>query len=74
MKELREASPGITVVMEADVLKLRRKFRDIGRFTLPMLAPPTRLDWKAWRRECGLPVAPAGTITYDPMRGAEWAK
>jgi CRISPR-associated endonuclease/helicase Cas3 len=68
--ELREASPGITVLMAGDVVRVRACRRDLGKFTLPM--PPTKHDWQTWPRERGLPVAPIGSITYDPKRGAEW--
>ncbi len=70
--ELREASPGITVLMEEDLSRVKINRKDLGKVTLPMT--PTRLPWQTWPRERGLPVAPEGTITYDAMRGAEWRK
>ncbi|HLN27216.1 MAG TPA: CRISPR-associated helicase Cas3' [Gemmataceae bacterium] len=74
VNELREASPGITVLMDEDLSKVRGKPSYFGRYALPMQPPPRRLDWKAWCRERGLPVAPPGTIVYDRLRGAEWAR
>ena len=70
--ELREGSPGITVIMEEDAAKVRTT-KDLGRYTLPM-PPPRRKDWMTWPRCKGIPVAPAGTIDYDELRGAKWQK
>jgi CRISPR-associated endonuclease/helicase Cas3 len=70
--ELREASPGITVLMEEDLLRVKNNRKDLGKLTLPMT--PTKLPWQTWPRERGLPVVPIGTITYDRKRGAEWQK
>jgi len=68
--ELRDASPGITVLMEADRDRVQAKPSELARLVLPM--PPTKLQWQEWQRERGLPVAPNGTIDYDPKRGATW--
>lgn len=70
--ELREASPGITVLMEEDLPRVRATPKQLGRFALPMPPSPRSIDWRTWAKERGLPVAEPGTITYDPMRGAEW--
>jgi len=50
-----------------------RTTKDLGRYTLPM-PPPRRKDWMTWPRCKGIPVAPAGTIDYDELRGAKWQK
>ena len=68
--ELREGSPGITVLMEQDLSRVKANRTDLGRLSLPMTQ--TSLPWQSWRRERGLPVAPKGTITYCKLRGAEW--
>jgi CRISPR-associated endonuclease/helicase Cas3 len=72
--ELREASPGITVLMEEDLPRVKAKPRDLQRVVLPMPPPPRSLNWQQWRRERALPIAPPGTIIYDPLRGAEWQR
>ena len=69
--ELREASPGITVILDPDLASLARP-GDAGRFTFPMPPPPKGLAWKSWRRHRGIPIAPASAICYDPLRGATW--
>jgi CRISPR-associated endonuclease/helicase Cas3 len=69
---LRNESIGITVLMQDDLLKVKQKPKLIGRFVLPMPSP-WGLDWRKWERVRGLPVAPTGTIIYDPKRGASWA-
>jgi CRISPR-associated endonuclease/helicase Cas3 len=71
VKELRDGSPGISVLMAEDIARVRARPRDLPRLVLPM--PPYK-GWEAWPRERGLPIAPEGTINYDPQRGAEWAK
>jgi CRISPR-associated endonuclease/helicase Cas3 len=72
--ELREASPGVSVLMEMDVPAVQERPKLLGRFVLPMPPPPRSMDWRAWKKERGLPVAPPGTIDYDANRGAEWRR
>lgn len=67
--ELREASPGITVLMDDDVREARRNPKLLNRFVLPMPPPPRTMEWAKFR---GLPIAERGTIAYDEMRGAIW--
>ena len=45
---------------------------DLARVVLPMPAPGG--EWKSWRRYRGIPVAPEGSIEYDPLRGARWRR
>jgi len=69
----REASPGITVILEgmdSDDVKAGRK--TAAQVALPMPPPPRQLNWRQWRRLQGLPVAPASSISYDPKWGASW--
>jgi CRISPR-associated endonuclease/helicase Cas3 len=70
--ELREASPGITVLMVEDVDRVRASPKKLGRYVLPMPPPPRQLNWREWSREHILPIAPSGSIIYDRKRGAEW--
>ena len=72
--ELRESSPGITVLMEEDVPRVRSRPKDLPRLVLPMPPPPRSLSWQEWPRLRGLPVAPTGSVNYDAQRGAEWQK
>jgi CRISPR-associated endonuclease/helicase Cas3 len=74
VSELREPSPGITVLMEEDRPRVQVKPKDLTRLVLPMPPPPRSLNWRLWSKERGLPVAPRGVIHYDPLRGAEWQK
>jgi CRISPR-associated endonuclease/helicase Cas3 len=74
VKELREGSPGITVLMAEDRPRLKAKPKDLARLVLPMPPPPPSLNWREWSKERGLPVAPEGTIIYLPLRGAEWRR
>lgn len=69
--ELREASPGITVLMQEDVTEVRKNPKLMGRFVLPMPQPRT-VDWRKFSRFRGLLIAERGTIDYDELQGAEW--
>ena len=70
--ELREASPGVTVIVEGDVPHAAGK--NLGKYTLPMPPPPKSANWHGWPKHRGLPVAPDDSVDYDPMRGATWRK
>lgn len=74
VSELREASPGITVLMQEDLARVRSQPRLLARVTLPMPPPPRTYNWREWDVERGLPIAPPNTIHYDPLRGAQWQK
>ncbi len=69
--DLRAPGIGITVVLPGDVAALRSGAKRAAQVALPM-PTPRHMDWRAWRKVRGLPVAPPGTIRYDPERGAEW--
>jgi CRISPR-associated endonuclease/helicase Cas3 len=72
VSNLREASPGITVIVQDDVESATG--RHLGKYTLPMPPPPKRLDWRSWPKHRGVPVATTDSITYDASRGAAWRK
>ena len=71
--ELREVSPGITVVLAADAADVKAGRQKLAEVAIPMPPPPRGLNWREWEslRGC-IPVAPADSITYDAERGAEW--
>ena len=71
VKELRELSPGITVVLEDDLPRLHAKPKDMQRLVLPMPQPRSK-DWQQWQRWRGIPVAKRGLIDYDQKRGGRW--
>jgi len=70
--ELRQGSPGITVVMAQDAAELRAGTRKLAEVALPMPPPPGDLSWRQWDRLRGIPIAPESAIHYDINRGAEW--
>jgi CRISPR-associated endonuclease/helicase Cas3 len=74
--ELREASPGVTVVLSTDVAAVQKGQVPVARVALPMPPPPKRWkdQWRKWPEAKGLPVAPPEAIDYDPERGAQWRK
>ncbi|MBM4042906.1 MAG: CRISPR-associated helicase Cas3' [Planctomycetes bacterium] len=75
----READTSITVVMEDDLGDIARELGPAteGRWTTKRLVPwtipmlfPKAFTWQ--RRVAGYLIAPKGTITYDPLEGAQW--
>jgi hypothetical protein len=72
--ELREPSPGITVVLEEDVPALASGRKALARVALPMPPPPRGLRWREWDDFRGVPVAPAGAVEYHPQRGGRWRR
>ncbi|MGO8752720.1 MAG: CRISPR-associated helicase Cas3' [Thermoguttaceae bacterium] len=70
--DLREPSPGISVILEGrDATEVATGRKPAVLVALPMPSPRSR-DWRKWGRVNGWPVAPAGTITYSPFLGGEW--
>lgn len=74
VSELREASPGITVLMQEDLERVRNQPKLLTRLVLPMPPPPRDLNWREWPVERGIPIAPPNSIDYNPERGAQWQK
>lgn len=73
VNELREASPGITVIREDDVQDVLDGERRTTEVAIPMPPPPRGLAWQAG--ECKhIPVARRDSIDYCPKRGAQWRK
>jgi CRISPR-associated endonuclease/helicase Cas3 len=70
VRELREASWGITVVLHEDASAVRSKTKRLAEVALPMPKPPA--EWRGWSRLNGLPIAPPSSIEYNPLRGAKW--
>jgi CRISPR-associated endonuclease/helicase Cas3 len=71
---LREASPGITVLLADDAERVLRREVSPIEVALAMNPPPRSLGaWTSWRRVHHVPVAPRDAIDYDPKRGARWA-
>ncbi len=76
VKELRELSEGISVLLREDVdrmLASRGKDDDVGRYVIPM-TQPYGIPWQKWCKHKGIPIAEASDIRYDGKRGAEWRK
>lgn len=70
---VRGASPGVTVILEEDQPRVTAKPSFGPRLAVPMGPPPRAFRWRTWPRAARIyPVAPAGTIHYDPQRGAQW--
>lgn len=72
-RELRESSPGLTVLLEDDAKRVKRGEVDVAEVALPM-SPPRGFEWPKWEQVNYHPVAPADCITYDEMRGGAWRK
>ncbi|MFB3788313.1 MAG: CRISPR-associated helicase Cas3' [bacterium] len=72
--ELREGSPGITVIQERDRQRVVEDYRELKKVLIPMNPPPRHQEWHKWPRYRGIPIAPEGTIEYHEERGARWQK
>ena len=70
---LRDGSVSMPVVREEDLPCSRNRITraELVRLTIPML-PSKDHDVRRWHRLRGTLVAPAGSIDYDPVRGARW--
>lgn len=72
---VRDASPGVTVLLESDVAAVRNGKHRLTEVALPMNPPPPCWrNWWEWRTENGVPIAPVEAIDYDPIRGARWRR
>lgn len=70
-RPLREASPGIEVILESDVpTSFDPEWRP-EKVRIPMALPRDR-GWRTWPQVAFCRVPPAGRISYDPLRGAAW--
>ncbi len=74
--ELREGSPGITVVLERDLSGLRRGVHTLAEVAVPMPLPPRKVDGEPfdWQfgEHRGVPVAREVAVGYDERKGATW--
>ena len=70
---LREGTVSVAVVREEDIPQPRNRITrsELVRLTIPMLLPRHH-EVGHWPRLRGTIVAPAGSIEYDPVRGAKW--
>jgi CRISPR-associated endonuclease/helicase Cas3 len=74
-RALRDASDGISVLLESDLPRLRRGEKKAIEVAIPMNRPPR--GWEKWRRDRStsfLTVPPSSAITYDEKEGAQWVK
>lgn len=72
--ELREPSPGISVVRQEDARSIRSGTKKLAEVIIPMPPPPRGLDWRRWDTIKRVPIATPELLEYDPMRGASWRK
>ncbi len=68
--DLREPTPGLTVVHEIDVSEIRRGVRKAVEVALPMSWAPK--GWESWPRINGYRIAPSEALEYDAERGGRW--
>lgn len=72
--ELREASPGITVVLQEDEPRVRSGTKKLAEVALPMPPPARDMNWRAWPMIKGLPVVSRELTDYDSLRGGAWRR
>jgi CRISPR-associated endonuclease/helicase Cas3 len=71
-RDLRRATPGLTVLREEDVTDVKRDPAKAAAYALPMGMPRTNA-WERWPQIAYLPVAPSSAISYNAKRGGKWA-
>jgi CRISPR-associated endonuclease/helicase Cas3 len=72
---VRDASYGVTVLMEEDRQTVVSGETRLAELALPMPAPPAiAKSLKGWPRTKGVATVPDGFITYDPLHGAKWGQ
>lgn len=68
---LREASPGLTVLLAEDAAFAKAHPGQETAMAIPM-TPPRGDAWRGWPQVAYLPVAPSSALSYDPDRGGTW--
>jgi len=70
-RPLREASPGIEIILhrDSDDVESKRVRPEEVRIPMPM---PKDSAWRSWREVAFCKVPPADRVEYDEMRGARW--
>ena len=71
--ELRDSGPNIPVLMEEDLHLLKADPSRLAGLIVPMPCGGGP-DPAGLRRYRSVPVAPAGSINYDPHTGAQWQR
>ena len=75
VKELRNPSRGITVLLQSDVDKLQSQPGNLSMAEVLLPMPqPFGFDWRKWPEYRGVPVALDAIVDYRPDRGAEWRR
>lgn len=72
-REVREGTPGVTILLPRDAADVDAGKADPVRVELPMPQPPRSFDWRQWRRVAYRLVPPDDAVQYDPMKGARWS-
>jgi CRISPR-associated endonuclease/helicase Cas3 len=76
VKELRQASPGITILLQSDIVALQSldpsRRKRLAEVLLPMPRAPDALNWRKWPEFNGVRVALDDFVDYQPDRGAKW--
>jgi CRISPR-associated endonuclease/helicase Cas3 len=69
---LRQASPGIEVILERDRLGVLARTVRPEEVRIPMPPVPKELNWTSWPELAFCKVPPMDCIEYDERKGARW--
>jgi CRISPR-associated endonuclease/helicase Cas3 len=72
-RPLREASPGIEIILQRDRDDVEAKQRRPEEVRIPMPMPKDP-GWRAWPEVAFCKVPPDDQIAYDETRGAQWIR
>jgi len=71
VKELREASPGVTVIRRDDVENVRNGVYSIAEVVIPM-NPRLGMNLDQWPKFQGVPIVTDEQLQYSEILGGEW--
>lgn len=71
-RHLRDASPGIDVILQRDRVAVESKQSRPEEVRIPMPPPRTGLNWRAWDEVAFCKIPPDDMIIYEEMKGAKW--
>ncbi len=71
VKELRDASPGVTIIMRSDVVRVRSGECSLAEVVIPM-NPRSGMDFDQMPKFQGIPIVDEKQLRYSELLGGEW--
>jgi CRISPR-associated endonuclease/helicase Cas3 len=71
VKELRDASPGVTIIMRSDLVRVRSGECSLAEVVIPM-NPRQGIDFEQLPKFQGVPIVDETQLRYSEILGGEW--